>query len=300
MNKDDIIHGVMIKGIEDFNTGAPSEESLSYDGPLPVSVPYRLASILDISLGDDLPTYFVGEKVKVRKFKVTSFYHSLLDGEDKLIVYADLTDMQRLNGWDEDSVSAFEITVESAFDNEKDIESLTSEIGSLALLYSSDDEASVVCTSSVSAYPQLFDWLNLIDFNVVFVLVLMIIVAGFNMISGLLILLFENIPTIGILKAVGMKNSSIAGVFLISSSSLVLKGMAIGNVLAFLLCFIQAKTHLIALDPVNYFVSYIPVHLDIMKILAADLISYVAIMLLLLLPSVFVAKVDPATTIKVK
>ena len=126
----------------------------------------------------------------------------------------------------------------------------------------------------------------------------MTVVAGFNMISGLLILLFENISTIGILKTLGMTDRAIARVFLRSSSSLVLKGMLAGNILAFLFCAVQSSTHFITLDPANYFISYVPVHLEIMKILAADAAAYLLIMLLLLLPSMFISRVDPARTVR--
>ena len=155
-----------------------------------------------------------------------------------------------------------------------------------------------MATSSVSRYPQLFDWLNLIDFNVLFILVLMTIVAGFNMISGLLIMLFENISTIGLLKALGMTDRSIAKVFLSSSAVLVAKGMLAGNVLALLFCLIQGTTHLLKLDPANYFVSFVPVDPSLGLILLADLAAFAVIMLLLLIPSLFIAKVDPAKTVK--
>ena len=146
----------------------------------------------------------------------------------------------------------------------------------------------------------MFSWLDLIDFNVFFILLLMTVVAGFNMISGLLIMLFENISTIGLLKSVGMKDKAIAKVFLSTSSVLLLKGMAIGNALALLFCLIQDRTHLLKLDPENYFVSFVPVHVDMGTILLADAISFAVILVLLTIPSLFISKVDPADTVRVK
>ena len=128
----------------------------------------------------------------------------------------------------------------------------------------------------------------------------MTIVAGFNMISGLLILLFRNISTIGTLKSLGMKNKAIAGVFIRVASRLVLLGMAIGNAAALLFCAIQGGTHLIKLNPVNYFVSFVPVHVDVPLILAVDAAAFCIILLLMLIPSVFIARVDPARTVRVK
>jgi len=135
---------------------------------------------------------------------------------------------------------------------------------------------------------------------VFFILLLMTIVAGFNMISGLLIMLFENISMIGILKALGMTDRAISKVFLSSSAVLVGKGMAAGNVLALAFCLIQKTTHLIPLNPENYFVSYVPVSVDVGMILLADVGAFIVIMLLLLIPCLFISKVDPAETVKMQ
>lgn len=291
----DRIQGVLFKGIPgDLPGGQPSDSLPS----LAVSVPSGLSDILGTGEGDDLLSYFVGEKVRVRKFRVVSVYESMLDSDDMLVVYARMSDIQRLNGWSQEQVSAFEILLTDAWRTENGIREATSDIGALTAAYADEDEASVVCTSSVSDYPQLFDWLNLLDFNVFFILVLMTLVAGFNMISGLLILLFENISLIGTLKSLGMTDRSIAEVFLRVSSSHVLKGMLIGNALAFLFCIIQSSIGILTLDPANYFVSEVPVSIDYLKVLAADIASYAVIMLLLLLPSMFIAKIDPAKTVR--
>ena len=113
-------------------------------------------------------------------------------------------------------------------------------------------------------------------------------------------MLFENISTIGLLKSLGMTDMSISKVFLSSSAVLVLKGMAVGNAIAILFCIIQGTTHLLRLNPENYFVSYVPVHLDLGLIVVADLAAMAMIMLLLLIPSLFISKVDPAQTVRVR
>lgn len=283
------IQGVLFKGV-------PSDDTLS----LSVSIPRRLSEISGLGPGDRMLTYFVGESVKVRQFSVASVYDAVVETDDRLVVYADIEDLQRLNGWDEGSVSCLEVMLEEGLRNEKDIEAVNDEIGTYINAWSSEDEEFVVSVSSVSSYPQLFDWLDLIDFNVFVILVLMTIVAGFNMISGLLIMLFENISTIGLLKAIGMTDRAISKVFLSSSAFLVFKGMAVGNLLAVLFCVIQDKTGLLRLDPENYFVSSVPVDLDLGMVLTADAISFVVIMILLLIPCLFISKVDPADTVRVK
>ena len=287
----DVVHGVLFKGVEDF---APADSS-----SLAVAVPDRLASILSVSEGDSFQAYFVGERVKVRKFTVARIYQDMTGTDDRLVIYAGLRDIQRINGWNGDQVSAFEIRLDDrSRSSEAATSSLADEIGTAALLFSSDDDTSVISVSAADSQPQVFDWLSLIDFNSMVVLVLMTVVAGFNMISGLLILLFENISTIGILKSMGMTDRAIVRVFLRSSSSLVLKGMAAGNALALIFCGIQYYTRFITLDPDNYFISYVPVHLELWKIMAADALAYLAIMLLLLLPSMFISRIDPARTVR--
>ncbi|MBO5074078.1 MAG: ABC transporter permease [Bacteroidales bacterium] len=285
----DNIQGVLFKGMENDDTVS-----------LAVSVPKRLAEIAGLQTGDRMLTYFVGESVKARQFTVTSVYDALVEADDKLVVYADISDLQRVNGWNASEVSCLEILLEDDMRNESDIESANDRIGTLINAYSSDDEESVIASSSVSSYPQLFDWLSLIDFNVLLILILMTIVAGFNMISGLLIMLFENISTIGLLKSLGMTDRAISKVFLSSSAILVAKGMLAGNALAILFCIIQDTTKVLRLNPENYFVSFVPVKLDFGMILTADVLAFVLIMLLLLIPCLFISKVDPADTVRVR
>ena len=280
----DNIHGVLFKGV-------PS-------GPdsLGVRVPSRLARMLGLSEGDRLLAYFVGERVKVRNFHVTDIYPSILSGDDNLVVFAGLQDMQRLNGWSEEEVSALEIGLTDK--SNAALEEMTDRIGTIVLLSTPQEEEAVLATSALNKYPSVFSWLDLIDQNVVMILVLMTIVAGFNMISGLLILLFRNISTIGTLKSLGMTDRAISEVFLRVSSNLVFKGMLIGNGLALLFCLIQGTTHLIRLNPENYFVSFVPVHIQPLMILGADAVAYVVIMLLLLIPCLFISRVDPAKTVR--
>ena len=130
------------------------------------------------------------------------------------------------------------------------------------------------------------------------ILVLMTIVAGFNMISGLLILLFRNISTIGTLKSMGMTDRAISEVFLRVAANLVFKGMLIGNAIALLFCLVQGTTRLIRLNPDNYFVSFVPVHVNPLLIVGADVVSFAVILLLLLIPCLFISRVDPATTVR--
>ena len=283
------MHGVVVKGV-------PSESSDSVS--LGVSIPRALAQSAGLRPGDKMLTYFIGEQLKARQFNVISVYDPLVQTDDRHVVYASLADMQRLNGWDAGQVSAVEVHLAEGLDDEDDITSAAAEIS--FMIGVSQEDPDIVAVSSVSRYPQLFNWLSLIDFNVGIILLLMTIVAGFNMISGLLILLFENTSTIGILKSLGMNHRAISKVFLVASARLVGMGMLAGNVLALLFCLIQGTTHLLKLDPENYYVSFVPVNMDLGMILLADVVSFIVIMVLLLIPCIFISKVDPARTVRVR
>ena len=298
--KDDSdIFGVMVKGVTDASAEAAGIV-LPDSVKLGVSIPSAFAELSGLSVGDRMLAYFIGDKVKVRQFNVAAIYESLVETDGRYLVYADIDDMRRLNGWDDGQASMLEVMLKDGYRDEQTIEAVSDQIGFVMKAYATEDDDVLVSMSSVSRFPQLFDWLGLIDFNVFFILLLMTIVAGFNMISGLLIMLFENISTIGLLNSLGMTDRSIAKVFLASSAVLVLKGMVLGNALAFLFCFIQDKTHILRLDPENYFVSFVPVHIDFGTVFLADAAVFAAIMLLLLIPSLFISRVDPAETVRVR
>lgn len=277
----DIVHGVIVKGIPgragDDDTDRPS---------LQVSIPQRLSEIMGLGEGDELTTYFVGEKLRVRKFRIASVHRDLIELDDNLLVYANLEDMQRLNGWEADEASSLEVRLT---DNASQ-ELVEMEIGTMLEDY--------YVSSSKRTYPQVFDWLNLLDFNVVIILILMTVVAGFNMVSGLLIMLLRNISTVGTLKTLGMDNRAVGRLFVRIGAEAVLKGMLIGNAAALLFCLLQGTTHLIPLDPVNYFVSWVPVRVNVLWILGADAAAFIGILLLLWIPTRVIARIDPAQTVK--
>lgn len=282
----EIVHGVIVKGTPDQVGG---------DG-LAVSIPHRLAEITGLEAGEDLTTYFVGEKVRARKFHITAEHRDIIETDDNLLVYAGLEDMQRLNGWDSTSVSQLEVKVKNA--SPKVLKDIEARIGYILSTSEDEDENGLYVISSARSYPQIFDWLGLLDVNVLIVLILMTLVAGFNMISGLLVMLLRNIPLIGTLKALGMQDRAIGRLFVRIGAEAVLKGMLVGNALAFLFCLIQGTTHLIKLDPANYFVSFVPVHLPFWGILGADIAAFLGIVLLMWLPALSISKIDPAETVK--
>ena len=283
------ISGVLVKGI-------PMPDSCS----LQARIPAQLARDLRLKEGDRFTTWFIEDKVRARRFTVGGIYEGILDSEGALVVEVPLADMQRLCGWDEDKAGVLEVRLSDRYSSARMSRLKADELYLTALTAHREEEEILRAATARQRYPQLFDWLDLIDFNVLAIILLMTVVAGFNMISGLLILLFRHISTIGTLKALGMANKQIAGVFLRVAARIVLAGMAIGNGAALLFCLLQDSTHLIRLNPENYFVSFVPVHIDPALVALVDVLAFAVIMLLLLIPTLFISKVDPAKTVRVR
>ncbi|MCR4824193.1 MAG: hypothetical protein K5849_02430 [Bacteroidales bacterium] len=282
----DDIHGVLFKGTQ--------ADTVS----LGVRLPSTLAERFSLAPGDDLVAWFIGEKVKIRKWHVLSVYDSAMETEEGLLLYVPIGDLRRLNEWEPDQASLLEVGVGSRYRGRKALRRITEELGWRANLGAREDEDPLRAVAATERFAQLFDWLDLIDFNVYAILLLMTVVAGFNMISGLLILLFRHVSTIGTLKTLGMGDRAIARVFLRVGARTVAIGMAAGNAFALLFCLIQGTTHAIRLNPENYFVSFVPVQVNLPAILLADAVAFAGILLLLLIPTLFISRVDPASTVK--
>lgn len=275
-NGDDI-HGVIFKGVEFSDTLGG------------VTVPGRLAEMLRLEVGDELLSYFISDKVQVRKFKIRALYEPLSDASDKMVVLAPIADMRRLCRMSENEASVLEVQLSPSCRREPQLSELVFEISSLSGL---------VVLDLQDRYAPLFDWLHLIDANVLAILLLMSLVAGFNMISGLLIMVFRSIPTIGILKALGMSDRAVASVFIKVGLRTTALGMLIGNGAALLFCLLQSQFKLVRLNPASYFLSYVPVDVDPVMILLCDAAAFAVIALLLLLPSLAIASVDPARSVR--
>lgn len=282
------IEGVLVKALP------------SSDSSLTVSIPSTLSDKLGLVQGDRMLCYFIGDRVKIRNFTIREIYSDPIRADDKMLVFAGLGDIQRVNGWDSTQVSALEIKLADSFRSRERERRKAAELSMVSSLFAQEDEPPLVASAAVDRYSRLFDWLHLLDFNVLAILLLMTLVAGFNMVSGLLIMLFRNTSAIGTMKALGMDNRGIAGVFLRVGSKVVLKGMAIGAGAALLFALLQGTTHLLKLNPANYFVSFVPVSVNPLLIALVCAASYGAIILLLLLPTLFIGMVDPSQSVRTK
>jgi lipoprotein-releasing system permease protein len=213
---------------------------------------------------------------------------------DKIYVLCDINQIRRLNGWDEDQVSGFEIILKD-FD---DIDLMTFVVRDAIGYRFKEDQDQLKVTKIRLKYPQIFDWLGFQDTNVVTILVLMLLVAGFNMISGLLILILEKTNFIGILKAIGSNNGLIRKVFLYQAAYLIINGLAWGNLIGIGLAVLQKKFELISLDPSSYYLSTVPINLNLIHILLLNLGTMAIILLMLIIPSRLISRISPVKAIR--
>lgn len=292
LKKGDGMHGVV------FKAEAPDQAmgmTLADDQAL--IIPDALTSILGVGKGDRMIGYFIDKRVALRNFTVSDVYNAVVTDDDKLVVYCGSAVLSRILGCGEDAASALEVVVDKRHKGRNESAALAYDITDALVGITPDEQAPLLATSLRSSYPRLFDWLDLLDFNVLFLLLLMIVVCGVNMIAALLILLFQNIRTIGMLKAMGMSSAQISLTFLLSSARALGLAMLAGNAIAFVLCMIQHHTRLISLDPENYFISYVPVDVNWLMLAGAELLSFCAILALLMLPCVFIFRLDASKSV---
>ena len=304
------VHGVMFKGVDstyslDFFADFLAEGSLpDFSGERmsdEVLISKRLAAMLGLSTGERMTVYFIGEQVRARRLTVSGLYDIQLEDLDERLALMDIRQIRRLNGWEDHESSCLEISLGG--DGSKAAERMRNRvydgIGEIIMERDITADAPVVVRRIDEIYPGLFDWLALLDLNVLVVMVLMMAVAGFNMISGLLIILFERISMIGLLKSLGMRTSNICKVFIYRGGAIVLKGMLWGNAVAVPLLLVQKWLKPFTLNPVNYFVNFVPVELNLIHIVLVDIAAFVLMILIMTIPSLFIARVSPDRTIKV-
>ncbi|WP_321310097.1 FtsX-like permease family protein [Marinifilum fragile] len=254
----------------------------------------KLSKLLQVKIGDKISVYFIQQPPRERRFVISGIYNTGMEEFDKLFLVCDMRHIQKLNDWEENQVSGYEIFI----DDFNEISELTYLVKQSTASSFTQDGGSVKVRNIVRKYPQIFSWLEMLDLNVWIILSLMILVAGINMVSGLLIIILEKTNMIGILKALGTQNWSIRKVFLYQSSMIIGKGMLWGNVIGIGLCLLQYYFEIIPLDPTNYYVDTVPVNLKLSHLLLLNVGSLIATVAMLLIPSYLITKISPAKAIK--
>lgn len=254
----------------------------------------KLASMLRLDIGDEFPMFFFDERPRGRRFKISGLFTTSLEEFDRQFILADIKHIQKLYNWNDNQISGFELLI----DGFKDLDIITYLVRDIAGYHFLDDGSRLKVLSIEDKYPQIFQWLGLLDMNVLVILVLMIVVAVVNMISGLIILILDRTNTIGLLKAVGANNRSMRKIFMYQALYLILKGLVIGNMLALAICFIQERFQLLKLNQSSYFIDYVPVNLTWLIVIFTNLGSLFIIFLSMLIPTLVILKIDPVKTLR--
>ena len=250
-----------------------------------------LVDRLRLKLNDTIRVSFFKSDVKkppsTYKLVITGIYSTGFIEFDKNMMIGDIREVRRLNRWAPNQVGGFEVILE-------DFDDLTEKGNQIYQYIGSTLDAQTI----TSNYPTIFEWIELFDNNIWFIIGIMIWVAGINMVTALLVLILERIPMIGILKALGSSNSSIRKVFLYNASYLILKGLFWGNIIGLSILFLQHQFGFITLDPENYYVSEVPVYIKVWALLLLNVGTLVLCFLMLVIPSFIITKIQPSKSIK--
>ena len=299
--------GVMLKGVaEEWDStfihdnmvsgSIPHFSSKTSDSGAPqILVSQSMADKLDLHVGDKIFAYFLSDdNVRTRRFAISGIYQTNLAKYDDTMVFCDLATARKLNGWDDDMCTGIEVAVKD-FDRLQE----TAEWFIHRVNRTKDHNGATLTSATIQeTNPQIFSWLSLLDFNVWIILALMVCVACVTMTSGLLIIILERIPMIGILKSIGARNSMIRHTFLWFGVFIVVKSLIIGNILGIGICLLQKLTGIVRLDPQTYYVSEAPIEINIPVILLINAATLLIAVLVLVLPTFLVSHIQPAKTMK--
>ena len=266
-------------GSSSICSGLPSNE---------VMISQRVADQLELTLGDRLRTYFwQGEGYRARAFEVCGIYNTDLADFDEHYVVGDLRQVQRLNGWDSVQAGGLEVMTDDFGRLQRTANAILGQLG-----------YDLTLTTIVEQNPALFSWLDLLDSNIVLIIIIMSVVCSVSVVSALLIMIFEKSSTIGILKALGEDNGGIRRIFMHKTLSIVVKGILLGDAVAWLLCWLQNRLQMVRLDSASYMMDYVPVELGVWTFVAISLGSLAIGLLAMLVPTAYISHITPAKSIK--
>jgi lipoprotein-releasing system permease protein len=300
---DEAFHGFMLKGINDDYDRTFLNQYMKRGGfPQPqdslgsnwIILSRPIADMLGLDVGSKADVYFMQSQVRIRRLTVTGIYETGFLEYDRMFGVSDLQLMQRLNEWTADEYSGLEIRltdyrmIDDGYGQVRDV---------INELEERTDEDFLVRTM-YDTHSGLFAWLDVLDLNVWIILALMLGIAGFTMISGLLIIIFERTATIGTLKSLGASNKTVRSIFLRLASYIIIKGMVIGNVAAIVICLVQQWFHVLPLDPANYYLDSVPMQLGLGWLVVLNVVMFILSMLMMLIPSAVISRIVPSKSIR--
>lgn len=292
--------GTVLKGVgKDYNWSYLEE--FLVEGSLPdysnelgneVLISSYLANRLNFKVGDSFQMVFGKENIDeipyIRQFKVVGVFNSGFQEIDKTFMLGDIRHVQRLNKWEKDQVGNFEVFIEDY-----------SKLTEMDAIIRAATPSNLNTETIEEKYYTTFEWIKIFDNNTYGIIAIMIIVAGINMITALLVLILERTQMIGILKALGSSNWSIRKIFLYNATYLICSGLFWGNVIGLSLLFIQKQFSVLKFpDPEQYYVSIIPVHIGLDYIILLNIGTFIACFLMLMIPSIIITKISPVKAIR--
>ena len=292
----DEIQGVVLKGVDNTFDWNFFKNKITHGDKIDVNnlnknealVSKNLCDKLNLKVGDSFLIFFIQEDRKVRKFVVKGIYNTGLSEDfDNLYIFCSMNVIQKVNNWDSTQVAGFELKV----DDLNNIDIISKEV------YDKVDYQTNVQTVK-EIYPQIFNWLELQNLNVIVIIVLISLIAGTTMISTLLILILENRRPIGLLKALGANDQTLTKTFLSLSSKILIRGLLLGNVIGLGLAYFQLKTGFITLDESSYYIKRVPINFSLTGILLINLGTYLICMLMLLIPGKIISKINPIESLR--
>lgn len=288
---DDAFQGVVFKGTTywDYFSGN------LIDGRLPekeqeIIVSHKLCQLLHLKTGDAILCYFVGDNVRARKFTVSGVYRTGFGEFDERFILGQVAVVRRLNGWSDNQASGIELRV----DNMRHLYEASDNVFFATANRFDEDGNAYYMETLEQLNPQIFSWLDLLDMNVVVIILLMLAVSGFNIISGLIILILDSIQLIGTVKALGATNRQVRRIFVTQGVMLIGKGMIWGNVIGLALCAVEYWGRFLPLDAATYYVNYVPIAFPVGWLLLLNIGTIIVSVLILLAPSAIVTNISPA------
>ena len=304
LKTEDDFSGILLYGIdssfrsryfeENIRSGSfPSFATISGDRP-PIVLPSHVARRMGYQVGDHIRIYFFGEKMRIRVFELQAIYEST--GLELSPALCPITTLQKLNHWDEHTFSRLLIMLREPDKAGAVLEHI---ITSLQARPDLIGEENYGMNLGQELQPELFNWLAFLDTNVYALLSLMLLVGGFAMITGLIIIVLDKSRQIGILKALGATNSQLRQTFLLIAARLILKGVLWGNLLALTLSLLQRHYKVIKLNPANYFTDAVPIHFDLGLWLGINVGTLLVILLMVIVPASLVSRIHPAESMRI-
>lgn len=303
--KNSTLEGVILKGVDslyDFSTLA----TMLVEGDLPrvggdsrykdLLISRSMAQKMQANVGDRVELVFIDENNQPRKDKyaVKGIYSSDLQQVDQVLCVTDIRNVQKLNSWADDEISGYEIKSDGRLGMDEFADKVF-----FALLEARSAQG-LVCYDLRDSFPMIFDWLAAHDVNGAVIIGIMLIVAIFNMISALLIILLERTSMIGVLKALGMRSDALQRIFLLKSAKIVLRGMLWGNVIGLAMCLIQKYFGVVTLDADGYFLSVVPIAISFWWVVLLNVCAFVVISLVMMLPTRIILNIKPDITLRYK